>query len=55
MEINLGIITGYRDEKGILNQIQKASDNSASFCLFKHFEFNQIVDLIIQLYKIKMR
>jgi len=54
-DMNIVIITGYRDENGMLNQIQKASDNGASFYLFKPFEFSHIVDLITQFYKNKMR
>ena len=54
-DIKVVIITGYRDENGILNQIQRASDNSASFCLLKPFEFSHVVDLITQFDKSKMR
>ena len=49
------IITGYRDENGILNQIQKATDNGASFYFFKPLKFSHIVDLITQFSKNKMR
>ena len=54
-DINVVIITGYRDENEILNQIQRASDNNASFCHFKPFEFSHVVDLITQFHKSKMR
>ncbi len=49
----MAIIKGHRDENRILNQIQETSDNSASFCLFKYFEFRYVIDLITQLNKLK--
>lgn len=53
-DIFVVMITAYRDENGMPNQIQQALDNNAFSCLFKPFEFSQVVNIISEFHRIKL-